>query len=325
MIDPKQFPFKSANLAGVQYGYVDLPAKGKQIDTCVLVHGWPDSWYGWRHQMLALSEAGYRCLCISQVGFGAGTENPTDLKQYTFKAVAGHLSALLTINKIRRAVFIGHDWGGMVAWRMYNYFPKQVSALMVISTPYYPPAKGAFVSLEGQAKALKQFAYQIYLASDQPAKDIKTRADFVKFFNAVYAPGKGMNTDFMRLAKMDSYPETSMVPQDEFAVMVDQYYKNGITPSTGWYKTRRLNYDDDVNDFKGIEPKVEVPTLFFATALDPVLKPELSIGMEKHIPRLTRKVIQTGHFGQVEKPDEVNREMLEFLKRLEFEKMRHSI
>jgi pimeloyl-ACP methyl ester carboxylesterase len=325
MIDPKHFPFKTADLAGVKYGYVDLPAKSKQIDTVVLVHGWPDSWYGWRHQMLALSEAGYRCLCISQVGFGAGTENPTDLKQYTFKAVAGHLSALLQVNKIRRAVFLGHDWGGMVVWRMYNYYPKQVSGLMVISTPYYAPAKGEFLDLEGQAKAMKQFAYQIYLASDQPAKDIKTRADFVKFFNAVYASGKGMQTDFKSLAKMDSYPETDMVPQDELAVLVDQYLENGITPSTGWYKTRRLNYDNDVADFKDVVGKIEVPTLFIATALDPVLKPELSLGMEKYIKRLTRKVIQTGHFGQVEKPAEVNKELLEFLKRLEFEKMRHSI
>lgn len=151
MIVPASFPSKTATLNGLDYFYIDQPAKGKQKGVVVLVHGWPDSWYGWRHQIPFLSSAGYRVLCISQVGFGYGTACPAELQRYTYKSVTADLAALLDHEGVRRAVFWGHDWGGFVVFRMANYFPRRVLAVVSLSTPYFPPARGRFQTLEEQA------------------------------------------------------------------------------------------------------------------------------------------------------------------------------
>lgn len=181
MATSSSFPSKTAVLNGNRYWYVDQPAEGKQKGAIVLVHGWPDSWFGWRHQIPFLAKAGWRVLCVSQIGFGHGTQSPTEVERYSIKNVCQDLASLLDHENERRAVFWGHDWGGTVVWRMAAYHPKKVTAVIALSTPYFPPAKGKYLSLEDQAKLLKQFNYQIYLASDQPSKDFKTKDDFRKF------------------------------------------------------------------------------------------------------------------------------------------------
>lgn len=154
MIDPESFPSATATLNGIEYFYIDQPAVGKTKNTVVLVHGWPDSWYGWRHQIAYLSSQGYRVLCPSQLGYGAGTASPGAVERYTLKNVCADLAALLEVVGVGRAYFFGHDWGGSVVFRMANHFPKKVLAVLSLSTPYFAPAKGKFLSLEGQAKLL---------------------------------------------------------------------------------------------------------------------------------------------------------------------------
>lgn len=186
MADPSSFPSKIANLNGNDYFYVDQPAIGKPKGTIVLVHGWPDSWYGWRHQIPFLSKEGYRVLCISQLGFGHGTHSPTSIERYAIKQICADFAALLKHEKVKSAVFWGHDWGGAVVYRMALYYPTLVRAVIALSTPYFPPAKGTYKSLEEQAKGLPQFRYQLYLASDEPMRDFSTKQDFRKFCNQFF-------------------------------------------------------------------------------------------------------------------------------------------
>lgn len=235
------------------------------------------------------------------------------------------LAALMDHEKVRKAIFYGHDWGGAVVFRMANFYPKRVEAVISISTPYFAPAKGKYLSLEGQAKALPNYKYQLYLASDRPMQDYTTEKEITKFFNAIYQPGKGMRTDFDGLAKMESYPQTTMISPEEIQVYVQQYLEAGLWGSTNWYRTRKMNYDDDTAEFKDSDGVLAMPVLFIATNLDPVLKPSMSKGMESKIPKLTRASVETGHWGAVEAKDEVNAHTKEFLMRLYFEKMRHQI
>ncbi|CCG80724.1 Epoxide hydrolase [Taphrina deformans PYCC 5710] len=321
MIDPDSFPSKYATLNGTRYFYIDQPAQGKLKNTIVLVHGWPDSWYGWRHQIPFLAAEGYRVLCISQVGFGSGTESPRELEKYTIKSVCADLSSLLAHHGVRRAIFWGHDWGGAVVYRMANYYPSLVVAVISLSTPYFPPAKGKYLTLEEMAKAMPN----IYLASEKPMLDFSTPEDFRKFFNGLFLPGKGMKMDFTDLAAQEDQAPTPLMPAEELEVFVRQYAETGLGASTNWYRTRRLNFDHDRADFADSEGRLEVPVLFIATTLDPVLKPALSHGMEKVIPKLTRKQVGTGHWGLTEAKDEVNAIVGEFLMRLHLEKMRHQI
>lgn len=129
---------------------------------------------------------------------------------------------------------------------------------------------------------------------------------------------------------------TPLLSREEVEVYVRQYSAAGLGHSTNWYRTRRMNYDDDRALLREAEArtggsssdaavKLAMPVLFIATELDPVLRPEMSKGMEKHCAKLTRASVKTGHWGLVEAKDEVNAIVGEFLMRLEFEKMRHQI
>jgi len=95
------------------YHYVDQPAAGKGLAakaTCVLLHGFPDLWYGWRYQIKALSSQGYRVICPSQLGY-AGSSQPDDLQAYTYRNLAEDLNELLDVlNAGEQILLFGHDW-----------------------------------------------------------------------------------------------------------------------------------------------------------------------------------------------------------------------
>lgn len=324
------FHWEQFETDGRTYRYVDerptrTAGRPRFNETLVLVHGWPDSWYGWRRQIPFLRDLGFRVLVPAMIGYGAGTTSPLDLAPYRFKSVCADLDALLAHCKVRRAGFLGHDWGGMVVWRMYNYYPKRVSSLAVISTPYMAPAQGKYLSLEAQAAAMPNFAYQLWLASDAPAKALRSKDDWRRFFTHLYQPGKGMRTTFDNLASAPGPSTAPLLSPAELEVYVEQYHAQGAQTSTNWYRTRRLNYDDERADFQGKDATVRCPTLFIATLQDPVLKPALSAGMEQHIPKLQRAEVDTGHWGAIEATDKVNAYLQEFFMRQVLEKMRHSI
>lgn len=143
--------------------------------------------------------------------------------------------------------------------------------------------------------------------------------------NALFQPGKGMKLQFPELAKADSHAPTTMISPEELEVYVSQYTETGLQSSTNWYRTRKLNYDNEMADFADSDGTLNMPVLFIATNLDPVLRPEMSKGMEAVIPKLMRKSVNTGHWGLIEADEEVNAYMAEFLQRLFLEKMRHQI
>lgn len=117
-----------------------------------------------------------------------------------------------------------------------------------------------------------------------------------------------------------------MISQAEVEVYADQYSQPGVLhSSTNWYRTRKINFDNDVADFGASDGKMNVPCLFISTDLDPILSPALSIGMENYLPNMTRKAIRTSHWGLIEAKDEVNEIVGEYLMRLHLEKMRHQI
>lgn len=141
----------------------------------------------------------------------------------------------------------------------------------------------------------------------------------------MFQPAGGHVAQFDKIAAADKWTPTPLLSPSELEVYVEQYHAEGLQSSTNWYRTRKINFDDDVKDFEGKEGKLEGPVLFIATDLDKVLSPNLSIGMEKYIPKLTRKSVKTAHWGLFEAKDEVNGIVGEFLMRLHLEQMRHRI
>uniref|UniRef100_A0A7N0UV04 AB hydrolase-1 domain-containing protein n=1 Tax=Kalanchoe fedtschenkoi TaxID=63787 RepID=A0A7N0UV04_KALFE len=104
----------------------------------LLLHGFPECWYSWRHQIPALSQLGYRCLAPDLRGFG-DTEAPEGFEKYAVFHVVGDLVALLDAVAPGQSVFVvGHDWGAFVAWNLSLFRPDKVRAMVNLSVPFLP-------------------------------------------------------------------------------------------------------------------------------------------------------------------------------------------
>jgi pimeloyl-ACP methyl ester carboxylesterase len=105
----------------------------------VFCHGFPELWYSWRHQMRALAAAGFRAIAPDQRGYGE-TGAPAAIEAYTQKLLVDDLVGMLDALEIDKAVIVGHDWGGAVAWNAAMMAPDRFSRVIGVNTPLFPRA-----------------------------------------------------------------------------------------------------------------------------------------------------------------------------------------
>src|SRR5579859_3576003 len=103
----------------------------------LLLHGFPESWYSWRHQLRALSEAGYHVVAPDQRGYGQ-TDRPEAIEKYSIFHLVGDIVGLLDALGEERAVVVGHDWGAPVAWQTALFRTDRVRGVVGLSVPYRP-------------------------------------------------------------------------------------------------------------------------------------------------------------------------------------------
>ncbi|EQC37373.1 hypothetical protein SDRG_05590 [Saprolegnia diclina VS20] len=297
-----------AELNGIRLHYVDVgPRDGVPV---VLLHGWPDLWWGWRHQIQAL-RATYRVIVPDQRGFGA-TSSPDAYEAYRKSIVARDYALLLDHLGLPRAVFLGHDWGGAVAWAMAQFYPARVLAVGAICTPYIPQPR-TYVPLEMIAAVKPSFRYQLLLQAPSTAALFDANAENV--FSLVYgglplnAPSKDLHDVMTSVATLQFAPG-GLLASDDKAYYVAEYARQGFDKSLNWYRTTELDWIDA----QGLERVILHDALFISAGKDPVLRPEFSTGMEKWLPNLTRGHVPNGtHWVLWEFPDEVNAMLLSWL------------
>ncbi len=90
----------------------------------ILCHGFPESWYSWRKQIPALAMAGYRVIALDQRGYG-DSSSPPDIKDYSHDHLCKDVIAVMDSLNISMATFIGHDWGGVVVWKLAIGYPER--------------------------------------------------------------------------------------------------------------------------------------------------------------------------------------------------------
>src|SRR5215469_4480630 len=133
----------------------------------LLCHGFPESWYSWRHQLSALAEAGYHAVAPDQRGYGQ-TDRPEPIEAYTILHLVGDMVGLLDALDEEQAVIVGHDWGANVAWNAALMRPDRFVVVIVLSIPYTPrgPAHGPQSTMR-PTEAMRRmvgdhFFYQLY-------------------------------------------------------------------------------------------------------------------------------------------------------------------
>jgi pimeloyl-ACP methyl ester carboxylesterase len=282
----------------------------------VMCHGFPELAYSWRHQFPALVGAGFRAIAADQRGYGA-SDAPSEIEAYGIESLAGDMAQLLDALEIDRAVFVGHDWGGFVAWAMPILHPDRTAGVIGVNTPYvpfpttsllravYPDEDGMYIlwfQKPGVAEAVldpnPRLCFERLMRRGAPLEKIAANA-----------------TDFNPFRRLTSLAEVSeaLLSEDELQVYVDAYTKSGFRGGINWYR----NIDRNKDRIPDVGAKVlEIPCLMITAEWDAALRPEMAAGMPSVCKDLEMHCIpQCGHWTQQEKPAELNRLMVDWLRR----------
>jgi len=106
----------------------------------ILAHGFPELAYSWRFQMPILARAGYRAIAPNQRGYGE-TDKPESVEAYDIRHLCGDMAGLMDAFGLKKAIFVGHDWGGPVVWNMPLLYPDRVAGVIGMSVPFSPRGK----------------------------------------------------------------------------------------------------------------------------------------------------------------------------------------
>src|ERR1700682_2081860 len=127
----------------------------------LLCHGWPESWYSWRHQLEALAAAGFHAVAPDMRGYGQ-TDRPEAIDQYTLLHLTGDMVGVLDALGASQAVVVGHDWGAPVAWHCALFRPDPLRAVAGLSVPYRPrgPVRPSTVMPKTETHQFYQLYFQ---------------------------------------------------------------------------------------------------------------------------------------------------------------------
>ncbi|MFE2109516.1 alpha/beta fold hydrolase [Kitasatospora sp. NPDC059463] len=298
----------------------------------LLLHGFPESWYSWRHQFAPLAEAGYRVVAVDQRGY-ARSEQPASVDSYTLLHLVGDVAALIRALGEERAVLVGHDWGAPVAWTTATLRPDLVRGVAGLSVPPVPT-----LGLPPLAQARERFGdgfYQIYFQRPGIADAELVRDPHLTFRRLLYTgSGDRPSTGGSRAwvvgegqTLLDGLAEPEKLPawlsEADIEAYVADYAEHGERAFTGglnWYR----NIDRNNELLAGlIGLPVGVPALYVAGDQDMVatLMPEEAMRqLLQHLaPKLYRRVTLpgVGHWTQQESPAEVTEALLDFLRHLD--------
>lgn len=288
----------------------------------LLCHGFPELAYSWRHQMAALPALGIRAIAMDQRGYGL-TSCPPKPEDYDLTCLTGDLVALLDAKNIEKAVFCGHDWGGLIVWAMATRHPERVAGVIGVNTPYTKRAPEEPIGLYR-----RRFGDDHYIVffQESGAAEAVLEADIEKTFRFYMRrsdvtpeqfdarPADKRNLAFQTaLGRFNPEHATNpLLSESELAVYVDAFTRTGFSGPVNWYRnfTRNWHASTEIADL------VTQPSLMIMAENDVVLPPSMADGMEKYVPDLEKLLIKDcGHWTQQEKPEETTAAIASWIKR----------
>ena len=303
---------------------VAVAGKGPLV---ILVHGWPESWFSWRHQISALVQAGYRVAAPDVRGYG-GSDKPASIDAYAIKDISADIAGLVDALGERQAILIGHDWGAPIVWNTTLFFPEKVRAVAGLSVPHL--GRGPAPRIELFKKIYKDtFFYQLYFQQPGVA-DAELEADVRSTLRKIYywISGEGIRAGMVRRKQPDAKLLDGLVDPDPFPdwlttadldYYVGEFERSGFRGPLNRYRTAEIDF---AQQQAIADRRIEQPAAFIAGSLDPVLAFVPGVDpialMRKHVSdlRLVRILEGAGHWVQQERAAEVNAALLEFLKGL---------
>jgi pimeloyl-ACP methyl ester carboxylesterase len=293
----------------------------------VMVHGFPESWYSWRHQMRPIAEAGFTACAIDVRGYG-GSDKPHPVADYAMEhMVADVVGVIEALSPGEKAVIIGHDWGAPIVWNTALIRPDRVRAVAGLSVPYTGvPTRSLSEMIDEVFTSKGRFFYQHYFQKEGVAEaemEADVRGALRRFYYAISgdAPnGTWPNDKPVHAALLDRLPDPDPFPAwltpADLDYFVAEFEASGFRGPINRYR----NHDADfiyLQAFSG--RRITQPALFIGGERDLVLsmfgRRDILPLMKDQVPDLRGADILPGcgHWTQQERPAEVNERLLAWL------------
>jgi len=255
----------------------------------ILLHGFPEFWYGWRKQMPALADAGYHVWAPDQRGYNR-SDKPAGVDAYTIDTLAADVMGLIEASGRAQVYLVGHDWGAAVAWWVAGKYPERVKKLAILNVPHPAVMRRAVIEDAEQRK----------------------RSWYIFFFQLPWLPEQSLRqdnfTNMIRALKGASRRGTFTA--DDLAAYRQAWSRPGaLTAMLNWYRAAVRNQGQGV-----ALGRITVPTLMIWGAQDIALgrtlaQPSIDLCDDGRLVFLE----EASHWVQHEEPETVNRLLLEFL------------
>jgi pimeloyl-ACP methyl ester carboxylesterase len=303
---------------------VALAGQGPLI---ILIHGFPESWHSWRHQIPALADAGYRAAAPDVRGYGS-SDKPLAIEAYSIKNLCADIDGLIAALGAERAIVVGHDWGAVIAYGTALFHPERVRAVAGLSVPYL--GRGPMPSVELFRNIYKdRFFYQLYFQEPGVA-EAELEADVLASLRKIYYGSSGEAQKAKAMIEnptgpglldrlVDPNPFPVWLTEADLDYFASQFRNSGFRGPLNRYRNSERDFEQTAA-FDG--KPITHPTAFMAGSLDPVLRMIPGVDtvelMRKQCAdlRYVQLMEDAGHWLQQERPAEVNAALLEFLRGL---------
>jgi pimeloyl-ACP methyl ester carboxylesterase len=287
----------------------------------LLLHGFPELWYSWRHQLPALAAAGYHAVAPDLRGYGR-TDAPDKVESYSMLNMTADAVGVLDALGESTAVIVGHDWGSPIAWHCALLYPDRFPAVVALSVPYVPRPPIPPIGLMKQMFA-GRFFYILYFQEPGVA-EAELEADVRRTLRLVLYAASGDAPTGLALSRkpndagfLDGMPEPEELPpwlkEEDLDYLVGEFRRTGFRGGLNRYR----NMDRDWEELPHLaDAKVQQPALFIAGDRDTVRGFTNIEAMKANVPNLRGVVMLPGcgHWTQQERPEEVNAQLISFLR-----------
>jgi pimeloyl-ACP methyl ester carboxylesterase len=293
----------------------------------LLLHGFPESWYSWRHQLAALADAGFRAIAPDMRGYGR-SDRPEDPARYTQLHLVGDAIGILDALGVERAVVVGHDWGAPVAWHTALLRPDRVRGVAGLSVPHRP--RGRTRPTEALRAAFGERFYQLYfqppgVAEAELGRD--PRAAIRRFLHGLSgdSPDRFITDPTVPAGGgiLDVLSDPATLPpwleEADIDFYAGEFARTGFGGGLNWYRAQDLSWEL-LAPWQGAV--VTPPALYIGGDRDLVVNlpraRQLIDNLRAWVPNLTGAIILPGcgHWTQQERPAEVNAALIGFLRGL---------
>jgi len=290
----------------------------------IMVHGWPEIWYSWRHQIKPIADAGYRVVAPDVRGYG-GSDKPPAVEDYDMANIMADVVGLIDAFGEDTAILIGHDWGAPICWNTAALHPGRVSAVAGLSVPYRK--RGEVSQIELWRKLYEgKFFYQLYFQDEGVAEaelevDVRTALRKIYFAASGDAPSADGWVDRpvgggLLDALTDPDPFPAWLTSDDLDYFASNFEAGGFRGPLNRYRNQERDF---LNLPELGAAAITQPSCFIAGAEDIVRKfvrgfdPYDDVSSNCADFRAKTIIDGAGHWVQQEAPGEVNAALLAFL------------